>query len=594
MSHIDPETIHDVEGVGIHNIHRHDVVVVGAGLAALRAAVEASTEFDVAVISKVFPTRSHSGAAQGGIAASLANEEEDHWEWHMFDTVKGSDYLGDQDAIEILVKEAPVVVREFEHFGAPFSRTPDGRIAQRKFGGHTKDFGRGGPVLRACYAADRTGHVLLHTLYEVCIKNGVRFYPEFYALSLIIENDVCRGVVGWDVINGGIHVFHTKAVMFGTGGYGRVFRITSNALSSTGDGLSMVLRAGLPLEDLEFVQFHPTGLYQQGILVSEAARGEGGYLINDKGERFMERYAPDKLELAPRDLVSRSIQTEINEGRGIGGKGYVSIDLRHLGAEKIMTRLPQIHELAWKFLHVDCIKDPIPIQPTAHYSMGGIPTDKDGRVLEDGQSKPVAGFFAAGECACVSVHGANRLGTNSLLEASLFGRRAGKTMKQFLREQSDFPDLPAYAARLAIDEVERLLSSSGTESVAAIRGELQEKMMEKCGIFRDTSQLRSMMVDLQKLENRYQNIRIDDRSEKYNFDLLEAIELGHMLDFSEIIVAGALAREESRGAHSRTDFPERDDDKWLKHTLAWRKNGRITFDYKKVVITRFQPKERTY
>lgn len=594
MSHIDPETIHDVEGVGIHNIHRHDVVVVGAGLAALRAAVEASTEFDVAVISKVFPTRSHSGAAQGGIAASLANEEEDHWEWHMFDTVKGSDYLGDQDAIEILVKEAPVVVREFEHFGAPFSRTPDGRIAQRKFGGHTKDFGRGGPVLRACYAADRTGHVLLHTLYEVCIKNGVRFYPEFYALSLIIENDVCRGVVGWDVINGGIHVFHTKAVMFGTGGYGRVFRITSNALSSTGDGLSMVLRAGLPLQDLEFVQFHPTGLYQQGILVSEAARGEGGYLINDKGERFMERYAPDKLELAPRDLVSRSIQTEINEGRGIGGKGYVYIDLRHLGAEKIMTRLPQIHELAWKFLHVDCIKDPIPIQPTAHYSMGGIPTDKDGRVLEDGQSKPVAGFFAAGECACVSVHGANRLGTNSLLEASLFGRRAGKTMKHFLREQGDFPDLPAYAARLAIDEVERLLSSSGTESVAAIRGELQEKMMEKCGIFRDTSQLRSMMVDLQKLENRYQNIRIDDRSEKYNFDLLEAIELGHMLDFSEIIVAGALAREESRGAHSRTDFPERDDDKWLKHTLAWRKNGRITFDYKKVVITRFQPKKRTY
>lgn len=594
MSHIDPETIHDVEGVGIHNIHRHDVVVVGAGLAALRAAVEASTEFDVAVISKVFPTRSHSGAAQGGIAASLANEEEDHWEWHMFDTVKGSDYLGDQDAIEILVKEAPVVVREFEHFGAPFSRTPDGRIAQRKFGGHTKDFGRGGPVLRACYAADRTGHVLLHTLYEVCIKNGVRFYPEFYALSLIIENDVCRGVIGWDVINGGIHVFHTKAVMFGTGGYGRVFRITSNALSSTGDGLSMVLRAGLPLEDLEFVQFHPTGLYQQGILVSEAARGEGGYLINDKGERFMERYAPDKLELAPRDLVSRSIQTEINEGRGIGGKGYVSIDLRHLGAEKIMTRLPQIHELAWKFLHVDCIKDPIPIQPTAHYSMGGIPTDKDGRVLEDGKTKPVAGFFAAGECACVSVHGANRLGTNSLLEASLFGRRAGKTMKHFLREQSDFPDLPANAARPAIDEVERLLSSSGTQRVAAIRGELQEKMMEKCGIFRNASQLQSMTEDLRKLEERYQNIIIDDRSEKYNFDLLEAVELGHMLDFSEIIVAGALAREESRGAHSRTDFPKRDDDKWLRHTLAWRKNGKITFDYKKVVITRFQPKERTY
>jgi succinate dehydrogenase / fumarate reductase flavoprotein subunit len=594
MATIDPETIHDVEGVPIHSVHRHDVLIVGAGLAGMRAAVEASCEFDVAVLSKVFPTRSHSGAAQGGIAASLANEEEDHWEWHMFDTVKGSDYLGDQDAIEILVKEAPVVVREFEHFGTPFSRTPEGRIAQRKFGGHTKNFGRGGAILRACYAADRTGHVLLHNLYEVCIKNGVRFYPEFFALSLIVRDNVCRGVVAWDVLNGGVHVFHAKAVMFGTGGYGKVYKITSNALANTGDGLSLVLRAGLPLEDMEFVQFHPTGLYLQGILVSEAARGEGGYLINDKGERFMERYAPDKMELAPRDLVSRSIQTEINEGRGIGGEAYVYCDLRHLGTEAIMKKLPQIHELAWKFLHVDCTKEPIPIQPTAHYSMGGIPTDKSARVLADGKEKPVEGFYAAGECACVSVHGANRLGTNSLLEASLFGRRAGKSIVRFLRERRDFPELPADAASAAIKEVEWFLSANGTERVADIREELQKRMTTECGIFRNAEKLKAMVSDLKNLEKRFKNIRIEDRSRTFNYDLLEAIELGHMLNFAEIIVSGAIAREESRGAHSRTDFPKRDDAKWLKHTIAWKEGDRIRFDYKPVVITRFQPKERTY
>lgn len=594
MTFKDPETIHDVEGVGVHSVHRHDVVIVGAGLAGMRAAVEASGEFDVAVLSKVFPTRSHSGAAQGGVAASLSNEEEDHWEWHMFDTIKGSDYLGDQDAIETLVREAPAVVREFEHFGCPFSRTPDGRIAQRKFGGHTKDFGKGGPVLRACYAVDRTGHVLLHTLYEICIRNEVRFYSEFQAMSLIVRDGVCRGVVAWDIENGGMHVFHAKTVMFGTGGYGKVFKITSNALANTGDGLSMVLRAGLPLEDMEFVQFHPTGLYLQGILVSEAARGEGGYLINDKGERFMEKYAPSKMELAPRDLVSRSIQTEINEGRGINGEAYVYIDLRHLGAEKIMKQLPQIHELAWKFLHVDCIKEPIPIQPTGHYSMGGIPTTVDGEVLLDGKDTPVKGFYAGGECACVSVHGANRLGTNSLLEASLFGRRCGKSIVRFLRETREWPELPADAAKGALEEVKWMLETSGKEKVGEIRNDLQVLMTGKCGIFRDKATLEELISDLKGLEKRFQEIKIDDKSEKFNSDLLEAIELGHMIEFSELIVAGALAREESRGAHSRTDFPDRDDEKWLKHTLAWKKGEEIRFDYKPVKITRFQPKERTY
>jgi succinate dehydrogenase / fumarate reductase flavoprotein subunit len=594
MATLDPETIHDVTGVPVHNIHRHEVIVVGAGLAAMRAAVEASKDYDVAVVSKVFPTRSHSGAAQGGIAASLANEEEDHWEWHMFDTVKGSDYLGDQDAIEILVKEAPVVVREYEHMGAPFSRTPDGRIAQRMFGGHTKNFGKGGPILRACYAADRTGHVLLHTLYENCVKNGVRFYPEFYVLGLIIRDDICRGVVAWDVVNGGVHVFHGKAVMFGTGGHARVYRIASISLSSTGDGQGMVLRAGLPLEDMEFLQFHPTGLYIHGILVSEAARGEGGYLINDAGERFMKKYAPEKMELAPRDVTSRAIQKEIDEGRGIGGKDYVHLDLRHLGKEKIMKLLPQIHELAWKFIHVDCVKDPIPIQPTAHYSMGGIPTDNDCRVLADGKSKVVKGFFAAGECACVSVHGANRLGTNSLLEASLFGRRAGKSIVRYLREEPELADLPVDAAKEAIAEIDGILASTGTERVATIRAEIQQKMTVDCAVFRNGKSLAKLLEEVRGLQERYRRIRIDDKGPEFNMDLIDTIELGRMLDLAEVMVIGALTREESRGAHSRTDFPKRDDAKWLKHTLAWKKDGTIVFDYKPVVITRFQPKERAY
>jgi succinate dehydrogenase / fumarate reductase flavoprotein subunit len=382
--------------------------------------------------------------------------------------------------------------------------------------------------------------------------------------------------------------------MFGTGGHARVFRIASISLSSTGDGPSMVLRAGLPLEDMEFLQFHPTGLYVHGILVSEAARGEGGYLVNDAGERFMKKYAPEKMELAPRDVTSRAMQTEINEGRGIGGKDYVYLDLRHLGKEKIMTLLPQIHELAWKFIHVDCVKDPIPIQPTAHYSMGGIPTDNDCRVLGDGKTKPVVGFFAAGECACVSVHGANRLGTNSLLEASLFGRRAGKAIVRFLREEPEFPELPADAARAAIDEIKWILSSTGAEKVGVIRAEMQQRMTVDCAVFRNGPSLKKLIGDVGSLRERYARVRIDDKGAEFNMDLIDALELGRMLDVVEVMTAGALAREESRGAHSRTDFPKRDDAKWLKHTLAWKKDGTITFDYRPVIITRFPPKERTY
>jgi len=595
MNEKNAESLHEVEGLLHHNLHKHDVVVVGAGLAALQCALEASKYYDVAVVTKLFPTRSHSGAAQGGIAATLANMEEDHWEWHMFDTIKGSDYLGDQDAIEILVKEAPEVVYELEHLGCPFSRNDNGRIAQRQFGGHTKNFGKGGAVLRACYAADRTGHVLLHTLWEQCVKNGVRFYSEFMVLSLVIKENACLGVTAINLLDGSIHIFNSKATMFGTGGYARIYKITSNSWANSGDGLSIALRAGIPIEDLEFVQFHPTGLYQSGILVTEGARGEGGYLINKDGERFMKRYAPEKMELAPRDLISRAIQTEINEGRGIDGKECVYLDVRHLGAEIIMERLPQIYEISLKFLGVDALKEPVPIQPTAHYSMGGIPTTIDCNVLRDGKNKIIEGLYAAGECACVSVHGANRLGTNSLLEATLFGRRAGKSIVKYLNDKNPgFKQLPEDSAKLAIDEVEKLLNSTGNEKVADLRSELQENMKAKCGIFRTENDLKDMLNIVHKLQEQYKNIELQDKGRDFNTELMEAIEFGHMLDFAEVIIAGALNRTESRGSHFRRDFPKRDDDNWLKHTLAYKTPEGIKFDYKPVVITRFQPKARTY
>ncbi|HAP66340.1 MAG TPA: succinate dehydrogenase flavoprotein subunit [Nitrospinae bacterium] len=567
----------------------HDVIIVGAGLAGMRAALEVCDKYDTAIITKVYPTRSHSGAAQGGVAASLANSTDDSWELHMYDTVKGSDFLGDQDAIEMMVKDAPHAIIEMEHMGCVFSRTEDGRIAQREFGGHSRP--------RACYAADRTGHALLHALYEQVIKKAdkIKIYSEWYILSLIVEDNVCKGVVTYDIKTGRLEVLRGKAVLFATGGYGRAFSITSNAFASTGDGIIAAYRAGIPLEDMEFVQFHPTGLYGQGILVSEAARGEGGYLVNGKGERFMEKYAKAKMELAPRDIVSRSVQTEVNEGRGINGKDYVYIDLRHLGREKILEKLPQIRQLGIDFIGVDCIEKPIPIQPTAHYSMGGIPADKDGQVIIDDKGTKITGFFAAGECACVSVHGANRLGTNSLLDALVFGRRTGKALMEFtgnakLHDINKNQEISSVRGR-----IDTIMNTSGTESMNNIRNELKEIMMSSCGVFRNKEGLETCLKKVKELQGRFKKAKVTDRGKTFNSELIEAVELQHMLEYSEVIVVSAINREESRGSHARTDFPKRDDAKWLKHTLSYKKpDGGIELKYKSVTITKHQPEERKY
>jgi len=564
----------------------HDVIIVGAGLAGLRAAVELADTVDVAVITKVYPTRSHSGAAQGGIAAVLKNADpEDSIESHMFDTVKGSDYLGDQDAIEILVNEAPENIYELEHMGCPFSRFPDGKLAQRPFGGHSHP--------RAVFAADVTGHAILHTLYEQCVKKKVRFYSEYYMISIFVRDGIMRGLMAYDLKSGRIEIFNTKAVLFATGGYGRAFKITSNAHANAGDGLSVALKAGLQIEDMEFVQFHPTGLYKHGILLSEACRGEGAYLLNDLGERFMERYAPKMMELAPRDVVSRSIQQEIDEGRGIGKKDYVYLDLRHLGAERILERLPQVYEIARDYLGVDATKEPVPIQPTAHYSMGGIPTDIYGRVIFGVDKKVIKGFYAAGECACVSVHGANRLGTNSLLEAVVFGRRAARTIKEDLSKLKREP-IPKEDIEREKKHVEGLFDGDSKENVAEIKSQLQETMTKKCGVFRTERELKEALEKIRELQKKFKNVRVRDKGSIFNTDFVDVLETSHLLDFSEVIVLGALERKESRGAHYRKDYPKRDDENWLKHTLARRVDGEIKLEYKPVVITKFQPMERKY
>ncbi len=569
--------------------HKLDAVIVGAGLAGLRAALEiAKTGKRVAIVTKVYPTRSHSGAAQGGIAAALGNVADDSLEMHMFDTIKGSDYLGDQDIIEFFVNEARKTVYELENMGVPFSRTEDGKINQRPFGGHQSP--------RACFSADITGHVLLHTLYEQCVRHKVLFFNEFQVFSLLIKNNIANGVVAWDIRHGGFHTFHAKAVLLATGGYGRAFEITSNAHANTGDSLALILENGLPLEDMEFVQFHPTGVYKHGILLSEACRGEGGYLTNGKGERFMENYAKDKMELAPRDVVSRSEQTEINQGRGIDGKDYVYLDMRHLGSKKILDRLPQVRELALNYLKVDMITDPVPIQPTAHYSMGGIPANINTEVILDAKGTVVRGLYAAGEAACLSLHGGNRLGTNSLQDAATFGRVAGQSISKFIAE-SPIEELSQNHLDNANGKVSALRDGKGKERHSEIREELQKNMTKLVGVFRKEEDMLKLKSIIKGLQERFKDVSIDDKGDVYNMDLFEAFEVGNLLEFSEVMVEGAIARKESRGAHFRTDFPKRDDEKWMKHTLAWKTKDGVKLDFSKEVVTymdRFPPIERKY
>ncbi|MFD7131304.1 succinate dehydrogenase flavoprotein subunit [Streptomyces sp. NPDC059894] len=582
-------------------IHKYDTVIVGAGGAGMRAAIESTKRSRTAVLTKLYPTRSHTGAAQGGMAAALANVEEDNWEWHTFDTVKGGDYLVDQDAAEILAKEAIDSVLDLEKMGLPFNRTPNGTIDQRRFGGHSRNHGEA-PVRRSCYAADRTGHMILQTLYQNCVKEGVEFFNEFYVLDqLITEVDGVKrsaGVVAYELATGEIHVFQAKAVIYASGGCGKFFKVTSNAHTLTGDGQAAVYRRGLPLEDMEFFQFHPTGIWRMGILLTEGARGEGGILRNKDGERFMEKYAPVMKDLASRDVVSRSIYTEIREGRGCGPEGdHVYLDLTHLPPEQLDAKLPDITEFARTYLGIEPYTDPIPIQPTAHYAMGGIPTNVEGEVLSD-NTTVVPGLYAAGEVACVSVHGANRLGTNSLLDINVFGRRAGIAAAEY-SQKADFVELPENPESLVVEQIERLRGSTGNERVAELRRELQETMDANVMVFRTEQTIKTAVEKIAELRERYRNVSIQDKGKRFNTDLLEAIELGNLLDLAEVMAVSALARKESRGGHYREDYPNRDDVNFMRHTMAYREVGddgteTVRLDYKPVVQTRYQPMERKY
>jgi len=574
----------------------YDALIIGAGGAGLYAALETSKEGKTAVLSKLFPVRSHTGAAQGGIGAALGNLEEDKPEWHAFDTVKGGDYLTDQTAAIVLAEDAVRAVYDLENRGLPFSRTPEGLIDQRRFGGHTRNFGEA-PVRRSCYAADRTGHMILQTLYQQCIKNGVHFFDEFYILDVLLQGKKCGGVVALDLSTGEVHIFKAKAVLFATGGFGRMFRITSNAYASTGDGQVQLARKGVPLEDMEFFQFHPTGIRGLGILITEGVRGEGGILRNANGERFMERYAPTLLDLAPRDMISRAIHTEIREFRGIKGDGsaddYVLLDATQLGKALIEEKLPDISEFSRTYLGIDPAEKPIPVHPTAHYAMGGIPTDLDGRVIAAGSGTTYEGLYAAGECACVSVHGANRLGTNSLVELIVYGRRAGRHAGQFVRG-TDFLTLAKDASEPAASRLIGLKSRGKKSDAAALRKEMQDVMTAKVGISRNGSDLTQAVKILRELRERYRSVGADDSSKAFNTHLIEILELGNLLDLAYITAACALNRTESRGAHAREDFPERDDRNWLRHTLAWLEADSVTIDFKSVDTSRWEPKPRKY
>ncbi|WP_271394905.1 succinate dehydrogenase flavoprotein subunit [Neomicrococcus lactis] len=593
-------------------IHKFDVVIVGAGGAGMRAAIESGQRAKTAVLTKLYPTRSHTGAAQGGMCAALANVEEDNWEWHTFDTIKGGDYLVDQDAAEVMAKEAIDAVLDLEKMGLPFNRTPEGKIDQRRFGGHTRDHGKA-PVRRACYAADRTGHMILQTLYQNCVKHNVEFYNEYYVLDLlIVEEEATRedgtpykqkrvaGVVSYDLASGELHVFQAKSVVFATGGAGKVFKTTSNAHTLTGDGMGIAFRRGIPLEDMEFVQFHPTGLAGLGILLSEAARGEGGILRNADGERFMERYAPTIKDLAPRDIVARSMANEVREGRGAGpNKDYVLLDLTHLEPAHIDAKLPDITEFARTYLGVEPYTEPVPVFPTAHYVMGGIPTNIKGEVLQDNDTV-IPGLYAAGEVACVSVHGSNRLGTNSLLDINVFGKRSGISAAEYARD-AEFVELPENSENDTVALLESIRNGNGTEKIAVLRKELQDSMDLNMQVFRTGESIAQALADIESLRQRYKNISIQDKGKRFNLDLLEAVELGFLLDLAEVMTVSALHREESRGGHYREDFPDRNDERFMKHTMMYKDESAETegvkgmrVETKPVVFTRYEPMERKY